>query len=71
MKRAQIKKSWVVYPPNYFPGHDFFKKAFLKDARNKALSLGKGAKIVSCVDKVNRFGLKCSHTFGAIEFEVK
>lgn len=43
MKVAQIKKSWIVYPPNYKPGDGYFKVPFLKDAWNKACSLGVGA----------------------------
>lgn len=43
MKVAQIKKSWIVYPPNYKLGDGYFKVPFLKDAWNKACSLGAGS----------------------------
>lgn len=43
--RTQIKISWIVYPPNYEPGDGFTHVPFLKDAWNKACSLGEGASL--------------------------
>lgn len=47
-KAAQITKSWTVYPANYDPekGDYPLSYRFLKDAWNKAKSLGKGAECV-------------------------
>ena len=42
-KKAQIKRSWVVSPPNYVPGDGYMHYNFLKDAWNKACSLGEGS----------------------------
>lgn len=55
MKVAQIKKSWIVYPPNYKPGDGYFKVPFLKDAWNKAYSLGTGAEVWS-VHRIEKRG---------------
>lgn len=51
MKVAQIKKSWIVYTPNYEPGDRYFKVPFLKDAWNKACSLGVGSWCCLVVEK--------------------
>lgn len=56
MKKAQIKRSWVVYPPNYKPGDGYFKIPFLKDAWNKACSLGEGSYIRLDIEKIYRNG---------------
>lgn len=62
MKKAQIKRSWVVYPPNYTPGDGYFKIPFLKDAWNKACSLGLGAECWSSIDISRRDGSGCHKT---------
>lgn len=58
MKKAQITRSWIVYKPDYD-----YKKGdlpiyvpFLKDAWNKACSLGEGAEVVERVEQVYRDG---------------
>lgn len=56
MKKAQIKRSWIVYPPHYRPGDGYFEVPFLKDAWNKACSLGVGAEVELIVDKTYRNG---------------
>lgn len=55
-KKAQITRSWIVYPPNYLPGAGYFYIPFLKDAWNKACSLGEGAELVERVEQVYRDG---------------
>jgi hypothetical protein len=45
MKKAQIKISWIVYPPNYKPGDSYIHVPFLRDAWNKACSMGEGASL--------------------------
>lgn len=65
MKVAQIKKSWIVYPPNYEPGDEYFKVPFLKDAWNKACSLGVGAKC-KLVEEHNKRGWSSYETGGVI-----
>lgn len=56
MKKAQIKRSWVVYPPDYLPGDGYFKIPFLKDAWNKACELGEGSELHEKVHKKYRNG---------------
>lgn len=46
-KAAQITRSWNVYPANYKPGDGYHHYRFLKDAWNKACSLGIGSEVVS------------------------
>lgn len=69
MKVAQIKKSWIVYPPNYEPGDEYFKIPFLKDARIKALSLGVGADVWS-VHRIEKRG-SSSYQIGKVKYVVK
>jgi len=56
MKKAQIKRSWVVYPPNYSwqNNDEFYYIPFLKDAWNKACSLGEGAEVVEQIEHVHK-----------------
>lgn len=58
MKKAQITRRWVVYPPNYnWRNNDkFYHVPFLKDACNKACSLGEGAEVCERVEQVYRDG---------------
>lgn len=44
MKKHQIKIHWIVYASDYKPGDKYWEIPFLKDAWNKACSLGKGAR---------------------------
>lgn len=62
MKKAQIKTSWIVYPPNYKPGDGYFLIPFLKDAWRKACSLGEGADCWQKVHKTRRDGSQCFST---------
>lgn len=57
-KAAQITKSWVVYGPDYSPssGKGPFYYRFLKDAWNKAKSLGEGAECVQSLQVRHRDG---------------
>ena len=64
-KKAQIKRSWIVYPPNYFPGAGYFSIPFLKNAWNKACELGEGASLFEKVDKTYRNG-NTMHSTGTI-----
>ncbi len=70
-KAAQINKSWVVYGPEYKPssGKGPFYFRFLKDAWNKALSLGEGAVTVQSLKVSKRDGSSC-WTGGDVEYEV-
>lgn len=63
MKPAEVTRSWIVYPPNYVPGHGYTEMRFLKDAWNKACSLGEGAVVISQIHKRNyRKGLSSWET---------
>ena len=70
-KAAQITKSWVVYPPNYShkdgKGPLYFR--FLKDAWNKAKSLGKCAECVQSLKVSHRDG-SSTWTSGGVVYEV-
>lgn len=57
-KAAQITKSWVVYGPNYSPssGKGPFYFRFLKDAWNKAKSLGVGAECEQSLKVIRKDG---------------
>jgi len=50
-KKAQITRSWITYPPHYEPGDGYTQHRFLKDAWNKACSLGEGAE---CWEKIRK-----------------
>lgn len=56
MKKAQIKRSWVVYPPNYVPGDGYHKIRFLEKAWNKACSLGVGSALYETVEQTRKDG---------------
>lgn len=70
-KAAQITKSWVVYGPNYSPSSGLgpFYFRFLKDAWNKAKSLGEGAVTVQSL-KVSKRDGSSRWTGGDVEYEV-
>ncbi len=70
MKVAQIKKSWIVYPPNYKPGDGYFKVPFLKDAWNKACSLGVGSEVWLIKDTKRTDG-SSSHDSGDVVYVVE
>lgn len=55
-RKAQIKTSWVVYPPNYTPGDGYHLIRFYKKAWSKACSLGEGASCWQTVRKTRRDG---------------
>ena len=61
-KKAQIKRSWIVYPPNYSwqQNDPYYYIPFLKDAWNKACSLGKGAEVVERIEQTYRDGARSS-----------
>ncbi len=54
MRKAQIKRSWIVYPPDYCwkSGDKYYYVPFLKDAWNKACSLGIGAECCERIEQV-------------------
>lgn len=54
--RTQIKISWIVYPPDYKPGDGFMYVPFLRDAWNKACSLGVGASLSRLRDVTRKDG---------------
>jgi hypothetical protein len=64
-KKAQIKRSWIVYPPNYIPGDGYFSIPFLKNAWNKACELGEGSELYERVHKKYRNGA-ASYSTGTI-----
>lgn len=70
-KAAQITKSYVVYGPDYKPssGKGPFYFRFLKDAWNKALSLGRGAKVIQEL-KVSKRSGRSIWSGGDVEYEV-
>ena len=68
-KAAQITKSWLVYPANYKPGDGYYTHKFLKDAWNKACSLGVGARVVNTLGIRHNDG-SGTWTSGDIEYEV-
>ena len=71
MKKAQIKRSWIVYKPNYDNRVDYpIYVPFLKDAWNKACSFGVGAEVWLSVDKYRRNGSSC-HISGEIVYVVE
>jgi len=70
MKKAQIKRSWVVYPPDYVAGSgEFFKIPFLKDAWNKACVLGAGSVVIGEKYQINNHG-DWTDTWNDISYEV-
>jgi hypothetical protein len=55
MKKAQIKRSWIIYQPDYdHTKHEPIYVPFLKDAWNKACELGEGAEVVEIIDQVHK-----------------
>ena len=70
-KAAQITKSWVVYGPDYLPGSGKgpFYYRFLKDAWNKAKSLGAGSECVQSLQVRRRDG-SGTRTSGDVVYEV-
>ena len=70
-KAAQITKSWVVYPPNYSHKSSIgpFNYRFLKDAWNKAKSLGVGAECVQSLQVSHKDG-GGTWTSGDVIYEV-
>lgn len=61
-KKAQIKTSWIVYPPNYKPGDGYHLFSFYKNAWRKACSFGVGASCWQKVKKTRRDGSECVST---------
>ncbi|WP_391560676.1 hypothetical protein [Robertmurraya sp.] len=70
-KAAQITKSWIVYGPNYSPSSGLgpFYYRFLRDAWNKAKSLGEGAECVQNLKVRNRDG-SGTWTSGGVVYEI-
>ena len=70
-KAAQITISWVVYPPNYSHKNTKgpFYYRFLKDAWNKATSLGAGAECVQSLQVRHKDG-SGTWTSGGVVYEV-
>lgn len=70
MKKAQITRSWVVYPPNYEPGSGKYRTvAFLRRAWAIANAMGVGSEVWLRVNKTFRDGSEES-TFGGVIYEV-
>lgn len=66
MRPRKIVK-WIVYPPNYKPGDGFWKYNHIKDAWNKACSVGLYSELWRSVEITRRDGSSSSYIEPAFE----